>query len=146
MFNIGVWAIIINDQNQILLNHRRDCDLWNLCGGRLENGESPMAGCLREVKEETGFDAAVEKLTGIYYNKDKDEVSLAFLCRIIGGVWRENDESDRIGWFDINEIPANTSTKQVERVKDYLENTSKSFDSVFKIQTGDFFKDLIKKL
>ena len=53
MFTIGVFAIIFDDKNRILFCHRRDHDLWNLPGGRLEKGEAPWKGVIREVKEET---------------------------------------------------------------------------------------------
>ncbi len=35
IFRIGVFALIFNDEKQILLGHRRDIDLWNLPGGHL---------------------------------------------------------------------------------------------------------------
>lgn len=49
----------------LLLNrsHPPVMGLWNGVGGKLEQGESPLAGVLREVREETGIhlDTAVYK-------------------------------------------------------------------------------------
>ena len=50
-FTIGVFGIILDEQSKILLVHRTDYDLWNLPGGRLESGESPWEGVVREIKE-----------------------------------------------------------------------------------------------
>ena len=52
-FTIGVFGIIRDEQNRVLLCLRNDYDLWNLPGGTLEQGESPWQGVIREVKEET---------------------------------------------------------------------------------------------
>ena len=44
--------------DQVLMLHRRHAPnrgLWNGVGGKLMPGESPVDGCLREVREETGF-------------------------------------------------------------------------------------------
>ena len=41
VFTIGVFGIIIDDKDRVLLCHRRDFDLWNLPGGGVETGESP---------------------------------------------------------------------------------------------------------
>ncbi len=40
-FTIGAFAVIFNKKKEILLCHRRDCNLWNLPGGGVEKGESP---------------------------------------------------------------------------------------------------------
>ncbi|HEX6972268.1 MAG TPA: NUDIX domain-containing protein [Limnochordia bacterium] len=45
-------------KERILMLHRRfepHLGLWNGVGGRLEVGEAPRDGCLREVREETGL-------------------------------------------------------------------------------------------
>ncbi len=59
-FAIGVFAIIYDEEKNILLNHRRDMDLWDLPGGGMNHGELPNETAVRETKEETGFDIAID--------------------------------------------------------------------------------------
>jgi len=53
MFKVGAFAIIVNEEKKVLLCHRRDYDLWNFPGGRVEERETPREAVIREVKEET---------------------------------------------------------------------------------------------
>ena len=85
MFSIGAFAVILDQQRRVLLCHRRDLDIWNLPGGGVESGELPTEAIVREVKEETGLDAVVDRLVGVYGKTDKDELVFAFVCRIVGG-------------------------------------------------------------
>jgi len=141
MFTIGVFGIITDDQNRVLLCHRCDYDLWNLPGGTLEAGEAPWECAIREVKEETGFDVEIVRLAGIYNKPEKNEICFSFVCKIIGGQLTLNDEADKIEYFDIKNIPSNTSPKQIERIKDFFTNKN---EIVYRNQTGPSSIELIK--
>ena len=54
MFTIGVFGIITDERDRVLLCHRRDFDLWNLPGGRVEAGESPWSALVREKVQTEG--------------------------------------------------------------------------------------------
>ena len=54
--------------DHILMLHRRrqpNQGLWNGVGGRIEADESPLAACLREVQEETGYRLATARFDGL---------------------------------------------------------------------------------
>jgi len=143
MFKIGTFAIIFNNQKEILLCHRKDFDLWNLPGGKLEEKESPWDGAVRETKEETGLDVRIDKLIGVYNKPDQNEIVFSFLCSAIKGKLTLNEEADKIEYFNLNALPQNTSLKQMERIKDALKNSEKI---ILKTQIGLTSLELVKKL
>ena len=142
-FSVGAFAIILDDQNRVLLCHRCDHDLWNLPGGGLEFNEAPWECVVREVKEEVGLDVEVERLAGIYSKRNKNDLVFSFVCKVIGGKLTLTEEVDQIEYFSIGEIPKNTVPKQVERIKDVLTDQSKTL--VMKIQTGKSSIELIQE-
>ena len=46
---------ILTEEGKILLSYEKKTDTWMIPGGGMENGESWMACCAREVAEETGY-------------------------------------------------------------------------------------------
>lgn len=142
LFTIGVFGIIFDKQGRVLLVHRKDYDLWNLPGGRLESGEAPWDGAIREIKEETGFEVEVIKLVGVSSKFNKDDIVFSFLCKIISGQATLSRESDKIEYFEINKIPKNTVPKQVERIKDILQNPN---EVILKVQKSKTAIELIKE-
>ncbi|MDO8552607.1 MAG: NUDIX domain-containing protein [bacterium] len=141
-FTIGVFGIIVDSKGRVLLCHRRDYDLWNLPGGGLDTGESVLDGVKREVKEETGLNVEVMKLVGVYTKESKNEMVFSFVCAVTGGQITLNDEADKIEYFEINKLPANTVPKQVERINDAVNNTK---EVIFKVQTGESSIELIRE-
>ncbi len=143
MFTIGAFAIIFDEQNRVLLSHRRDYDVWNLPGGGVESGELPTEAVIREVKEETGLEVAIDRLVGVYGKVDKDELVFSFTCRITGGTLSITDEASEHGYFNLESIPVSTSPKQVERIHDAVLPGSQP---VFRRQTAPSTQEMLQRL
>jgi ADP-ribose pyrophosphatase YjhB (NUDIX family) len=78
--SVSVAGIVVNDAGQILVIQRRDNGHWEPPGGVLELGEQFEEGVCREVREETGVNIKVERLTGVYKNLNAGVVALVFRC------------------------------------------------------------------
>ena len=110
----SVVAVVRDHRGQVLLIHKTDNDLWALPGGGHEIGESIADTVVREVKEETGYDVEVTGISGTYTNPchvmayDDGEVrqqfSICFRARLIGGSPRTSSESKEVRWVDPGEI------------------------------------------
>ncbi len=122
MFKLAAFAIISNQSKEILLCHRRDHDLWNLPGGKVEQHETPWDGVIRETHEETGLIVRTIHLSGIYGKPHKNEIVFSFTCAIVRGNITLTNEADQRKYFALKDIPTNTVPKQLERIKDYLAN------------------------
>ncbi len=142
MFRVGVFGIITDDKDRVLLCHRRDFDLWNLPGGGVETGESPWDALVREIKEETGLEAAPVHLSGVYSKPESNEIVFSFFCRVTGGAARLTDEADRIEYFPLDRIPNNTVPKQVERIEDFFSDRKETH---YRVQSGPGARELIRK-
>ncbi len=119
-FTIGAFAIIFDAQKRVLLCHRRDMDLWNLPGGGMESGELPTEAAIRETLEETGLQINILRLVGIYGKPDENDLVFSFLGEVIEGHITTTDEADDVAYFTVDDIPPNTSPRQVERIHDAL--------------------------
>jgi len=110
----GATAVVLDDNNRVLLGRRADNGIWTLITGILEPGEQPAVGIVREVFEETGVVAEVEHLAEVFaggpmefVNGDQAQfLTLNFRCRYISGEARVNDdESSEVGWFALDDLP-----------------------------------------
>lgn len=134
-FTIGVFALIKDEQNRVLLALRTDRNWWNLPGGSLEAGEAPWEGVVREVREETGLDVSVQRLLGVYSKIDKNDLVLSFECQVLGGELTLNDEAADLKYFAVNELPEKLYRNHRERIEDYfLNNNQRIF---FKRQSSE---------
>jgi len=115
---VGVNAVVLDEQGRVLLVRRADNHRWTLVSGVVDPGEQPAAAAVREIEEETGVTAEVERLLAIEARDlatlvNGDQVwwtSIGFRCRYVAGQARVNDdESIDVGWFDpaaVPELPA----------------------------------------
>lgn len=110
----SVVAIVQDHAGRVLMIHKTDNDKWALPGGGHEIGESIAETVVREVKEETGYDVAVETITGTYTNPNhvmayddgevRQQFSIAFRATLTGGEARTSAENDKVEWLTPQQI------------------------------------------
>ena len=64
-------CLVTDNQDNVLMGLREDCEKWANPAGHIKEGEDPYCGCQRELLEETSLDAKDIKLIGVSYNKEK---------------------------------------------------------------------------
>ena len=96
---VGVSSVVHDRNGQILLIKTAEAG-WELPGGQVEQGEDLTSALLREVREETGCQIEVGRLTGVTVSTGVPRVTvLTFICRHIVGEPRPGDDSLEAGWF-----------------------------------------------
>jgi 8-oxo-dGTP pyrophosphatase MutT (NUDIX family) len=96
------------DRPQIALVHRPRYDDWSLPKGKVDDGETLAATAVREVLEETGFQAVLGRhLATIGYQVPTrdgegtaDKTVDYFSAEAVGGAFSVNHEVDELRWTD----------------------------------------------
>ncbi len=105
-FIVAVAALIFDERGRILLfKHTYRKLAWGIPAGALEYGEQPEDGILREIHEETGMTAKVERLLRGESSSHYHHVSLIYLCSIVSGEFKSTYEISEIRYFDVNDLP-----------------------------------------
>lgn len=97
---------------------------WALPGGWVEQDLSVYENAVKETREEAGLDVEPERLVAVIDRDRHNEIlfprkiiMVFVLCRRLGGVFAENSETVRSGWFPLDALPsplAKTKTTEEE--------------------------------
>ena len=99
----------------MLLAQRADTGEWSPVTGIVDPGEQPATAARREVLEETGVEASVDRLvwvqalpTRIHVNGDlATYLDHTFACTYLSGRARvADDESLDVRWWPVGDLPA----------------------------------------
>jgi len=107
---MDVRAWIVEDEKICLVRGQGEND-WALPGGFGEVGYSPTENILKEIEEETGFEAKVERLLAVFDTnrfqlQSKQYAKFIFECKLLDGQFQKNQEIADLQFFAIDQLPA----------------------------------------
>ena len=123
---VGCSVAAFDDAGRVVLIKRADNGRWALPGGYAEVGSPPSVNALRELHEETGFHAELERLIGVYDNKSLGGISpyqfyiCCFRARITGGAATPSVETPEVVLADPASLPENMSLLQRTMLADSI--------------------------
>ncbi len=128
---VDVRAAVFDRDERVLLVRERGDGCWTLPGGWADVGSAPSLNAVREVREESGYEAEVVKLAAVYDRNRHGHppfpfhvYKLFFVCRLSGGNPSHSNETDAVDFFDENSIPQLSQTRvtpaQIAHMFDHL--------------------------
>ena len=107
---------------------------WTLPGGWADVNQTAGECVVREIREESGFEARILKLAAVHdYQRSNrpprhiDSIyKLFFICEITGGSARASDETSEVAFFPRGELPplslGRTTAAQIDRMFQHAEH------------------------
>ena len=123
-------AVLINNRDEILLVKRNvepKKGEWCLPGGFIELDETPEEGCLRELREETGLEADVDRLVGVFPSKSPVHnwvLVIGYVIKNPQGTITAGDDCDEAVSFKLEQAPPLAFKSHRAILKNVLENPS----------------------
>ncbi len=119
---LGAAAVILDTEGRALLvRHSYEHRAWELPGGDAESGESLEETALREVREETGMEVSVERLSGVYYDIGTDYHQAVFVCHLPDEAMEPVPDGGEIGecrYWRVDTLPHPISDYTIRRIAD----------------------------
>ena len=119
-------AAVIDRGGRILLMRRSDNQHWAMPGGALEVGETPAAGVMREVFEETGLRCRAVALVGVFdsrmwgFTSRHHLYAFTFLAELLeeAPVHFQSIETLDTDWFEENKLPESVHPGHLRRISE----------------------------
>ncbi|WP_197268693.1 NUDIX hydrolase N-terminal domain-containing protein [Paenibacillus alvei] len=117
---VDVRGVVFRDGKLLLVKEKAD-GAWSLPGGWADIGFSPSEVVVKEIQEESGFQALAIRLLAVLdkrFHQHPPEPNhvykLFILCDIIGGEAMSGTETSGVGFFAENELPPLSAERNTE--------------------------------
>lgn len=126
MSTVGVKALIINRNMEILLVKHTYMPGWHLPGGGLNPGESPKDAIIREIKEEAAISVkGTLELFHVYAHLilGASDYPILYIIREFEMLPHKPDPKEiaQTKWFHYQALPQDASSSTFERVKEVFD-------------------------
>ena len=119
---VDVRAAVFDAESRVLLVREVADGRWSLPGGWADVGDSPRGSALREVREESGYEARLTHLVGVFdahvAGSPFSAYKIVFAGEVTGGEAGGDHETDGVGFFARDEIPPLSGRRTPDRVVD----------------------------
>jgi len=133
-FRLAVKAFIVNRDKLLVVKRASDDiqkpNIWEIPGGRLNLGEDPFIGLIREVKEETGlYITPIMPMSINHFKREDNQVitMIVSLCKPLGGRIKISKEHSDLKWIELK--------KAKQELADFFH---KDVDIFYKLGAGRF--------
>lgn len=152
-FRLAAYAVCKSDERVLLalcVSPNGDT-AWTLPGGRVEHGEDPFDTVIRELREETGAEGAVERLLGVdsrvipanesHGGTEHQNVGIFYRVRILGGKLRSepNGATAESAWTSIRDVSGLRRSSLVD-IGLALDQTTPATGHVHPVPVGDLIR------
>ncbi|BDR57385.1 NUDIX hydrolase [Xylocopilactobacillus apis] len=114
---------------EVLLVQDHATQLWSLPGGFADIGYSPSENAAKEVFEETGLKVKVDGLIALYDTEKRPDIpqiyqfyKMIFACTPESGSFKENNETDQVKYFTLDNLPPLSLNRTTSEQLKYLFN------------------------
>jgi len=133
---VDVRGLVLNGKDEILMARESVDGKWAIPGGWADIGNTPSEIAVKEIEEETGFNAEVIRFLGVYDKQSHPHppepcyvYKLIFLCRIVGGGPKAGFDILDVGFFPLEELPELSEERILESQLKHLFQLAKSSGS-----------------
>jgi len=129
---LGVRAVVLDDDNRVLLVRHTYVSGWYLPGGGVETGETAVEALRRELFEEANVALhEAPRLHGIFFNRRisrRDHVVVYLVRNFRQGASKPSREIAECAFFAISDLPAATTQGTRARIREVIEGSAPSED------------------
>lgn len=130
LFRVSVKALIVNEQDQVLIVREHGHDWWDLPGGGVDHGESIKEALTRELAEEVSFEGEFSQEVLVVedpsysINHKVYQIRVTFLIKTDNLRFKAGDDCEEIKFVDPG-IFADSQLTNERKIFDYCQLAKK---------------------